>query len=304
MKVKITLFFFILVFVFGCATKHLTSKVDNENQDTFRDEAFLRFSESRLESLKNTKFKSQALCHEGKTVEGLKVLKKQTKQRKREASFFNEIGMCYFLAENYPKAEYFFNLSLSKARAKVYPPALNNLAVIKLKNRHYQEALSLFSKAAKSTRSSKIISPRFNIAQIYLEFNLADSAMPILRDLNQRGPQDPDILLSLAAAQLLKGQTKAAQTTLRSIPSSFRQRDDVGLAEAIALYESGRYQETKELLEEQQFGRYLPIKRSARKLQKLVEAKIEEIEKAQKATQEAPKKTKRSKRVVASKKKD
>ena len=34
----------------------------------------------------------------------------------------------------------------------------------------------------------------------------------------------------------------------------------------------------KELLEEQQFGRYLPIKRSARKLQKLVNAKIEEIE--------------------------
>jgi tetratricopeptide (TPR) repeat protein len=212
--------------------------------------------------------------------------------------FFNEIGMCYFLGGREAKTEYYFQLSLTKARKAHFAPAINNLGVLKLKNRHYQEALSLFKQAAK--KGGSIISPLFNMAQIYLEFNLADAALPILVSLNKKGSGDPDILLSLANVYLLKGQTNEALKMINSIPSNFSKRDDVGLARAIALFESKQYNEAKELLAEQQFGRYLPIKRSARRLQKLVNKKIEEIERLQKAIEE--KKEAASKRVVASKK--
>jgi predicted Zn-dependent protease len=295
---KIAPLVFLLVFPFGCATKHLSTKVNDASKDTFKEEAFLRFSKGRLENLKNTPFKAQALCHEGNTNQGLKLLQSQTKARKKEPMFFNEIGMCYFLAGHDAKAEYFFQMSLTKAKRSHFAPALNNLGVLKLKKRHYQEALSLFKKAAK--KRSSIISPLFNTAQVYLEFNLADLALPILIKLNKKGLQDPDILLSLANVYLLKGQTNHALKMIKSIPRNFSKRDDVGLAQAIALYESKKYSEAKELLEAQQFGRYLPIKRSARRLQKLVNKKIEEIEKTQKAIQE--KKEAESKRVVASKK--
>jgi predicted Zn-dependent protease len=297
---KFTLLFFLLFSFFGCATKHLSTKVEDEKKDTFKEEAFLRFSDSRLESLKKTPYKAQALCHEGQIKEGLKLLQRQTKTRKKEPMFFNEIGMCYFLSGNDAKAEYFFHLSLSKARKSHFPTALNNLGVLKLKNRHYQEALDLFTSSTK--RRSKIISPLFNKAQVYLEFNLADSALPLLIELNKKGQQDPDILLSLANAYLLKGQTAQALAIIKKIPNNFGSRDDVGLARAIALYESKKYGQAKELLDEQQFGRYLPIKRSARKLQKLVNAKIEEIENAQKAIE--AKKEAASKRIIASKSKN
>ncbi len=262
---------------FSCATKHLSSKVSDEKKDTFKEEAFLRFTQGRLESLKSTPFEAQALCHEEKPQEGLKLLQAQTKERKKDPSFYNEIGMCFFLAEDYPKAEYFFNLSLSKAAKSHFAPALNNLGVLKLKRRHYQEALKYFKTALK--RRSKMISPLFNMAQVYLEFNLADSALPLLLNLNKQGPQDPDILLSLANTYLLKGKTSQALKTIEEIPSNFSGRDDIGLARAIALYEAKKYPAAKELLENQQFGRYLPIKRSAKRLQKLVDMKIEAIEK-------------------------
>ncbi|MCF8058372.1 MAG: tetratricopeptide repeat protein [Bacteriovoracaceae bacterium] len=265
-----------LLFFCSCATKHLTSKVSDPLTDSFREESFLRYTEDRLKTLENTPYQALAKCHGGDTTEGLNQLQKKMKENKKDPEYWNQVGMCYFLNEDYTKAEYFYELSLSQVKKRSFAPALNNLGVLKLKLRHYEDALNYFKNAASASGAHKV--PLFNQAQVYLQFNLLDQAAPILEDLSKTSKNDPDLLFSLGSVYLLKGQMKRALHTYNQIPDSYKNREDVTLVRAISLYEQGLYYEAKEALEAKNFIDYVPLKRSAQKLTKLLEEKIKAIE--------------------------
>ena len=124
--------------------------------------------------------------------------------------------------------------------------------------------------------------PRFNLAQVFLEFNLVDKALIVLEDLHRSAQSDPDLLFSLASAYLMKGRTKNAMGILDKIPNEFREREDIALINAVTLYEQRNYYAAKEVLEATTFLSYYPLKKSAQKLTDLVEAEIARIEKENK----------------------
>lgn len=280
---KWTLILAILLFT-SCATKFLTSKVSDPQKDSFKKESFLRYSSDRLEKLEGTAFKGLSLCYQGKISEGKETLLHELKQRKNDPAYWNELGMCAFLEENYGKADFYFDLSLEKAPKGHYPPALNNKGILKLRLRHYESALAYFKKSVGKKREHLV--PLFNMAQVYLQFNLLEQAGPIMEEIYQRNQKenvnkDPDLLFSLGSVYLLKGQTKKAMEFFGQIPSDYQNREDVTLVTAISLYEEKKFYEAKEILEGQNFIHYVPLKRSAKKLSELIENEIKRIEAAQ-----------------------
>ena len=282
MTKNLTLLIITLLFA-SCATKHLTSKVSDPLGDSFREESFLRYTEARLQKLENTPYKALAKCHGGDTEVGLKLLQNTMSENKRNPEYWNQVGMCYFLMEDFAKAEYFYELSLNQVKKRSFAPALNNLGVLKLRLRHYEEALNYFKDAARASGAHKV--PLFNQAQVYLQFNLLDQAEPILEKLSKNSKNDPDLLFSLGSVYLLKGQMKRALDTYNRIPASYKNREDVTLVTAIGLYEQGLFYQAKEILKAKNFIDYVPLKRSARKLTQLVEEKIKEIEAKKAANQ-------------------
>lgn len=272
---------FLAILISSCATKTLTSKVKDPTKDSFREESFLRYTEERLSQLKDTPYEALGKCHAGDIKKGLNLLQKKMKGLKKNPEYWNQVGMCYFLDENYTKAEYFFDLSLAQVRRGNFAPAINNLGVLKLKQRHYEEALNLFKKATGKRERHQV--PLFNQAQVYLQFNLLDQARPILEKMAKHSKDDPDVLFSLGSVYLLKGETKKAVSIFGQIPDRYKNREDVTLVTAIGLYEQGKYYEAKEVLESQNFIDYVPLKRSAKKLALLVDQKIKAIEAAQAA---------------------
>jgi tetratricopeptide (TPR) repeat protein len=268
----------------SCATKTLVSKVSDAKLDTFREESFLRYTEERLKGLEKTPYQALAKCYSGNIQEGLDLLRDQMKEQKKKPEYWNQVGMCYFLKDNFTKAEYFFDLSLAQAPGGRFEPAINNLGVLKLKLRHYEEALNFFKKASGKRETHKV--PLFNQAQVYLQFNLLDQAAPILERLasinDKSGVHDPDLTFSLGSVYLLKGQIEKAFAIFNSIPDKYKNREDVTLVRAISLYEQGKYYEAKEVLENKNFLEYVPLKKSAQKLALLVQEKIKAIEAAQK----------------------
>ncbi len=268
----------------GCATKTLVSKVSDEKLDTFREESFLRYTEERLKDLESTPYQSLAKCYAGDIQEGLDLLRDQMKENKKRPEYWNQVGMCYFLKDSFTKAEYFFDLSLANARSGYFAPAINNLGVLKLKLRHYEEALSFFKRAAGKRENHKV--PLFNQAQVYLQFNLLDQAAPLLEKLaminKKSGVHDPDLTFSLGSVYLLKGQVDKAFAIFNTIPDKYKNREDVTLVRAISLYEQGKFYQAKEVLEGKNFLEYVPLKKSAIKLAELVQEKIKAIEAAQK----------------------
>lgn len=272
---NLTLLLIALPFLASCATKTLTSKVIDPNQDSFKEEAFLRYTTDRLERLEKTPYSALSKCHQGDYNEGLKALQITMKENKKSPEYWNQVGMCYFLSENYAKAEFYFELSLNNSGQR-YSPALNNIGVLKLKTRHYEDALNYFKRAGKIGKSNNV--PLFNQAQVYLQFNLIDQAGPILKDLNKKSKTDPDILFSLGTVYLLKGDTKESLTLFNQIPQSYKNREDVTLVKAIGLYEEKKYYQAKETLDSVNFINHVPLKRSAKKLSELVLREIKRIE--------------------------
>lgn len=264
----------------SCATRTLTSKVSDAGLDSFREESFLRYTEERLQKLEATPYQALAKCYAGEIKEGLNQLQTQMKEQKKNPEYWNQVGMCYFLKENFTKAEYFFELSLAQVRKGNFAPALNNLGVLKLKLRHYEDALNYFKKAAGRNDRHKVAV--FNQAQVYLQFNLLDQAAPLLEGLAKENKNDPDLIFSLGSVYLLKGQTKRAFEIFNTIPEKYKNREDVTLVRAISLYEQGRFYEARDVLEGKNFLEYVPLKRSAKKLGLLVQEKIKAIEAAEK----------------------
>ncbi len=276
---------FALLGLTSCATKSLTSKVEDENRDTFREESFLRYTDARLDKLEKTPYQALAKCHGDDVNVGLRELQHQTHEKKKSPEFWNMVGMCYFLADHLVKAEYYFQFALdlnqkgkNKDNAK-FAPALNNLGAIKLKQGHYEMALDYFKKAADINKGQNALKvPLFNQAQVYLQFNLLKNAQTILEDLNRENRQDPDILLGLGSVYLLQGNTTRSLGTLQQIPGRYQAREDVTLIRALGLYQDQKIEEVYALLKEYDFTQYVPLKKSAQKLKEIVTAEVKKKE--------------------------
>ena len=188
-------------------------------------------------------------------------------------SYWNQVGMCYFMYKNYKKADFYFNWAIKISGRRPYVPAINNLGVISMNLKHYQQALNYFKQAQKHNRSFRV--PLFNLSQVYLKFHLLGPAQKILKKLYLKNNKDVEVIYSLGSLYLLKGNLSKAHRLWESIPKDRRNREDIALMRSLTLYQQKKYKKALSILKEQDFEKFLSMKKSALKLQKLLEIQLQ-----------------------------
>lgn len=223
-------------------TDYFKGKNEEPQKDVLAVESLARFNNDRLDvTIDSQDPLSQGIgyCYKKDFDRGLAIFKKVYDEYKKHPSFFNQLGTCYYLKGDLIKASLFYNKALDID--KNYAPAYNNLGVLHLKDKDDLRARDAFQKAVSISPFAK--TPRFNLAQIYLQYGYADQAITLFSGLSSGTTDgntgDIDVLIGLANAYLIKGELQKALSSFQTIESRYWQRPDVGLNFSVALKLNG-----------------------------------------------------------------
>lgn len=236
----------ILFICTACATKIPKPTIEESSLDSLRSESLNRMSLQALESTRS-KHKKLALCHKKEYNKASLLFKDSLDKNQKNSQYWNQLGICYFLKEEYSKSQMYLGISQGLAKTKTMKAiVLNNLGLIQLKLQNYPEARELFEKSIKTNK--RALTPKFNLAMLYSKFGLLGKAQKLLFELRRRNKIDPDINYQIAHIYLLKKQFVKAKTYFEKIPTKYLQRDDVLTNYATTLFYLGDYKKAQTVL--------------------------------------------------------
>ena len=262
-----------LVFLSSCATKNLNQRIKVSENDTFKSETYLRYTKERLKDQGPLSEELYA-CYNQDYSKAFELLKNNLDKNLENPAYWNTYGICYFLKNDYVRADYFFNLSLTYSKKK-FLPAYNNLGISALKRNDLEQALEYFQILEKK---SHLIVPRYNRAQIYLEYGKVELALKELQSLRKLNTNDPDINISIGIAYLLDQKPQEAERYLNPLFKGEFDKTDKIFYKALLLFEQEKWQEVKDILEAKHFTRTLDLKRFAKKMLVIATNKLKEAE--------------------------
>src|SRR5690554_4554082 len=172
-------------------------------------------------------------CYEGKYESAFKLVKDEHDRYRNNPAFWNQVGTCYLLQGNKRKALLFYNKALEFAPS--YAPALNNIGVMYRRSGEDQKAEVAFARAVESSNFSK--TPRFNLAQLYLDYGLFKDAIANFKVLENA--KDVDVFAGLGTAYLMAGEHKRAAAYFDKIDKKFLERPYIGINAALAFHKAG-----------------------------------------------------------------
>lgn len=190
--------------------------------DSLKEESLMRWDQERLRTLSS----ANALCYQGEVAKGLDSLKNAFYQRRTDSHYWIEIGNCYFLSKKFSQAEFYYQLALNETKhRKIKGIAYNNLAIIALEQKNWSIAQELFLKSINS--DNKLMVPRYNLALLYLDFNLIDQAQKLVE--NYKNISDIDFIAINARIYLLKNDLKSAGVLFNKLPDFSLKRSDISV---------------------------------------------------------------------------
>ena len=130
------------------------------------------------------------LCYAKNFEEAFKLQKMYYQQYMNHPGFWNQIGTCHLLKKNFRKSLLYYNRAREVEAS--YPPALNNMGVMFMMQKKPSKALEMFKNSISSSPLAK--TPKFNLAQLYLEYGLFDKARPMVMALLNQSPEDKDVI--------------------------------------------------------------------------------------------------------------
>ena len=214
----------VLILVTSCASKHKNYKISNDKYDALRHESLYRYDANRLS--KFAPDNSLALCHNGQFKKAEDLFVSELDIRKDEASYWMEVGTCYYLKGEYPKAKFYYQMALGLNPSKELQSAIiNNLGLIYLRKLKYDEAKEHFQKA--SNLSPTALTPRYNLVQVFLYFGHYHNAEKNLTQLYRLNPNDVDFIYLLGHTKLMQNQYKKAELYFNAIPQEYLRRQDM-----------------------------------------------------------------------------
>lgn len=247
----------------GCSTPHLDTRLDKSNNDLLISESFMRYNTHRIDTeyLKESGLLSKAIlsCHQGKFTKGLSILEGIMNENKENSLYWNALGTCYFLNKEFSKSLFFYQtgieaLKFSKLSSQKNIKALlyNNIGLLHLSFSRFNEAFDFFNQA--ESISPDLLTPKYNLAQLHLEFGNTDEALRILKSLFQQNKNDIDILYSLALIYLQKNDFKTSFSYIRYIDPDYLNRSDIVGIYALNLIEQDKLLEAQTILKKQQLS--------------------------------------------------
>ena len=263
---------FIVPLLVSCAHKGLNRTLQDSSMDALRHESLTRYSEENLKKLDGFA-KNIALCHQGRYNEALTLFKDVLDKNQKNPVYWNHLGTCYYLKGEYPKSLIYLDISMSLTKDKNLLAAIhNNIGLNHLKQGNALEAKESFKKAMDLDKMS--MTPRFNVAQLYLSRGLYDKAEEQLTQLLRQNDRDVDINYSLAHVNLMKNNYSKALRYFKNIPAEHLKRDDVALNLATTYYFMGKQDLALKTLDEapMNVARYAVLQAE---LKKRIEKKLE-----------------------------
>lgn len=235
-----------LLTIVGCASLNNPRAIKEEQFDGLKFESLKRYDSTRLNpSLE--KSDPLALCHAGQFEQANKLFKKQLDSNLKSYKYWNQISTCYILQDKHTQAKRFLDLALGTAKTKIQKASvINNFGVIHLKNQNFHEAKDYFKKSIEL--SNKAMTPRYNLAQIYLKFTFYKKAKTELTQLLHANSQDIDFLNSMAHLNLMQKNYKGSLRFFKQIPPQYHSRDDIATNLAMTHFMLGNYDFAKQTL--------------------------------------------------------
>ena len=279
LTLKALTYLLVIMTAFSCANYKLETRIENEADDVLAGESFLRYSTKRFEIIQSKKNAIQSAvtyCHQNEFKKGLSILRKNLKKEQENPNYWNHLGTCFYLNNQFAKAKYYFLISLQKGKRKGHKvseflPAYNNLGLVFMKLRSYDNALSNFKLA---DLRGKLLTPKFNMLQLYLKFGQLQKAYELANHLYRKSPKDVDVISSLGTIHILRGEFDVANKYFKKLDPKYLEREDISGHYAIVLYKLGNLEGAKKMLQNGQYTRIKPIKNMRDNLSNIIEREL------------------------------
>lgn len=197
------------------------------------------------ENVNNNVNKLAMLCHSGQIKEGLALAQSLYRSYLQHPSFWNILGNCYFYQRQYRSALLYYNKAIELSPN--YAPAYNNIGVYLSSTDQWQKALVAFKTAI--TKSKNAMTPKFNLAKLYLRFNLPQNALSYLQQLENDFPRESEIMGMLANAYYMISDNQKALKYFSLIDNDLLYRPDISLNYSRLLIEVGKKDQAQLILE-------------------------------------------------------
>jgi tetratricopeptide (TPR) repeat protein len=275
---KITLLLALLILLGACSTARIERKIDDVQWDSLADESYLRWGENRLKTYANKEHKVIG-CYQGKAKDTLNHFRKEYVNQHQSAYYFLHIGNCYFVQDQWTKAEFYYRMALDDTKiGTVKSIALNNLGLIHFKYEQWEKGKEYLKQSMALGPRFKV--PRYNISQLYLQFGLYDRAIEVLNESAFKDHKDIDVYFSLANAHLYKGDLKRAGEYFRLIPKEQFQREDIAATYALYLIRVGDMAGAKRVMSQRNRSGVAEITAISNKIEKILSQRMK-VEKKQ-----------------------
>jgi tetratricopeptide (TPR) repeat protein len=269
MKTFLTLF--LMMGFVSCGTHQLNRKIPKPEHDLFADESFLRWDKLRLHQGVSA-VNLVANCYQSQIDETLEKLKLQISRTRPGHSYWLHVGNCYYQKSDFSKADFYFRLALQGAQGVERILVLNNLALIHFQNQQWERGKALLIESLELAPLAKV--PRYNLAQLYLQFGLINQAIANLDHPVFRGATDPEINFALATAWLFRGDLIKSKVYFDLLSESFKLREDVSLVLALWFYKNGDWSQANKIFNQRDRSYVAEFSEMANKFEKLLEAKL------------------------------
>lgn len=221
------------------------AKIDKKDTEALNDESIQRLDDPGDIDVKSILDEIIVKCYNKDFKEAFALIQQNHDKYRQHPIFWNQVGTCYMLQGQRRKALLFYNKALEYKTS--YAPAYNNLGVMYRAEAEDPKALVAFTRAKKASNFAK--TPRFNLAQLYLEYGLYNQAISMLKGLHNFSANDVEVLAGLGTAYLMKGDLPTSLDYFKKIDNDYYEKPHVGINYALAMFFAGKKEQAIDLLE-------------------------------------------------------
>jgi tetratricopeptide (TPR) repeat protein len=185
------------------------------------------------------------------------------------------IGNCYFLNDQWAKAEFFYRLSLENSKTNQEKAlAFNNLAMIEFKFEQWEKGREFLRQSITAAGNFKV--PHFNLSQVYIQFGLFDKAIDILSGPMFKDSKDVDVYFSLANAYLFKGDLSRSGSYFNLLPQEHFKREDIAASYALYLLKQNKIHAAKTIMDDRDRSHVIMVTEISQRIEKLIGLRLKE----------------------------
>ncbi len=201
------------------------------------------------------------LCRSGQASSGQAKAATLHNKYSKWPTYWNAIGLCYYIQNNNYSAKIFFNKALEMKSN--FSPAKNNLGLIAIRERNWLLARDQFKAAYQINPSSQV--SNFNLGRLYLAFGHGDKALTHFSRIKDKNFYNRNVLGKHAMAYSMSGKHQKAISLFSKTNSS---SESMKLFKSYSYAKLGKKQQAKAIISTMQvrpenanYGLYSEVKR-------------------------------------------